>query len=699
MKKKNKTCMGKMNGKALRLPNAAAWLAGIGLPALVLLLFAVFLKNSRLTKPRELLQEYMNHIPRQEYEEMYGMICKEESGNISKEAFIQRNSAIYEGIEIKNMKIAIKGYDKKRKAVAYRMSFDTAAGKVGFENEAYFVKGKKGYELIWQDSLIFPGLLSTDKIKVSVTQAKRGEILDRNDRVLAGEGTAYQVGIVPGKLVNRDKAAKAVAKLLEMEPETILKKLDAKWVKEDSFVPIRIIPKAGRQIPLEGEEEKNEKLLEIPGIMLSDVTVRNYPYGEAAAHLVGYVQNVTAEDLKEHEGEGYTDSSVIGRSGVESLFEKKLKGKNGCRIYIEDKEGKEKKEIARTMTEDGEDVRLTIDAKLQACLYEQFREDKSCHVAMNPENGEVLALVSTPSFDSNSFIMGMSSREWKALNEDEQNPLYNRFRQVWCPGSSFKPVTCAIGLETGAIHPEKEYKNEGLSWQKDSSWGSYYVTTLHEYEPVTMENALIYSDNIYFAKAALSIGKEELTKRLQGLGFQKELPFPIKMAKSQYSNTGKIETEIQLADSGYGQGQILVNPLHLAGLYSAFLNEGTIKKPVLLSGQGEEDWISQAFSEDTANTILEALKKVVNEKEGTGYSAHRNDVVLVGKTGTAEIKESKEDASGTELGWFAVFTAEKNVARSILLVSMTEDVKDRGGSGYVVRKDAEVLEQWFTQIP
>ena len=93
------------------------------------------------------------------------------------------------------------------------------------------------------------------------------------------------------------------------------------------------------------------------------------------------------------------------------------------------------------------------------------------------------------------------------------------------------------------------------------------------------------------------------------------------------------------------------------------------------------------------------MKKVVNEKEGTGYSAHRNDEVLAGKTGTAEIKESKEDASGTELGWFAVFTAEKNVARPILLVSMTEDVKDRGGSGYVVRKDAEVLEQWFTQIP
>ena len=106
------------------------------------------------------------------------------------------------------------------------------------------------------------------------------------------------------------------------------------------------------------------------------------------------------------------------------------------------------------------------------------------------------------------FIMGLSSEQWTVLNEDENKPMYNRFRQVWCPGSTFKPITAAVGLESGAIDPMEDYGNVGLSWQKDASWGSYHVTTLHAYEPVILENALIYSDNIYFAKAALKIGSE-----------------------------------------------------------------------------------------------------------------------------------------------------------------------------------------------
>ena len=132
-----------------------------------------------------------------------------------------------------------------------------------------------------------------------------------------------------------------------------------------------------------------------------------------------------------------------------------------------------------------------------------------------------------------------------------------------------KSIIAAIGLTTGAIDPNEDYGNEGLSWQKDSSWGSYHVTTLHAYEPVILKNALIYSDNIYFAKAALKIGKNDMESSLTKLGFNDVLPFDIKMAKSQFSNTEKIEKEIQLADSGYGQGQILVNPLHMACIYSA----------------------------------------------------------------------------------------------------------------------------------
>ena len=686
------------------------WIA-VTVTGMAVVTFAVCVAG-RMTKgnewetPEELLVKYMDHIPKQEYEQMYAMLNVEASGNVSQEDYIKRNSAIYEGIEVQNMTVEILTYDEEQRKITYQTTFDTAAGSISFANDAVFLKGEKGYELVWDDSLIFPDLTSADKVRVTTTRAERGEILDRNGRTLAGKGTASSVGIVPSKLENREEAIAGIAELLETTPETIEQNLSAQWVKEDSFVPLKTIPKV-EEIELMKispdeevlkELERQEKLLEIPGVMISDVEVRKYPLGEAAAHLVGYVQSVTAEDLEEHTGEGYTSNSVIGRSGMEGLFESELKGQNGCRIYIVDSEGNEKKELACILVQHGQDIQLTIDANLQVSLYEQFKEDKSCSVAMNPYTGEVLALVSTPSYDNNDFIMGLSSEKWTVLSEGEDKPMYNRFRQVWCPGSTFKPITAAIGLESGAIDPTEDYGNVGLSWQKDTSWGSYYVTTLHAYEPVILENALIYSDNIYFAKAALKIGAEEMERSLTRFGFNEELPFEIKMAQSQYSNTENIETEIQLADSGYGQGQVLVNPLHMACIYTAFCNEGNIVKPYLVYQKeaAAEYWIPEAFSDETAERVLEGTNKVINDPNGTGYSAHREDIVLAGKTGTAEIKASKEDTSGTELGWFAVFTAEQSAERPILIISMTEDVKGRGGSGYVVEKDRLVLEDWFS---
>lgn len=656
--------------------------------------------------PEELLVKYMGHIPKQEYEEMYAMLHIEASGNVSQEDFAARNSAIYEGIEVRNMAVEILAYDEEQMTVTYQASFDTVAGNISFENETLFLEDEEGYRLVWDDSMIFPNLTSSDKVRISDTQAERGAILDRNGRVLAGKGTASSVGIVPGKLENRKEAIAQIAELLETAPEAIAKKLSAQWVKDDSFVPVKTIPRV-EEIELMKiepdeealrEKERHEKLLEIPGVMISDTEVREYPLGEAAAHLVGYVQSVTAEDLEEHAGEGYTANSVIGRSGMEGLFENELKGQNGCRIYIVNPEGDEKEELACILVQHGQDIQLTIDAGLQISLYEQFKEDKSCSVAMNPYTGEVLALVSTPSYDNNDFIMELSSEQWTALNEDKDKPMYNRFRQVWCPGSAFKPITAAIGLQSGAVDPTEDYGNAGLSWQKDASWGSYYVTTLHAYEPVILENALIYSDNIYFAKAALKIGSDELKSSLIRLGFNEELPFEIKMAESRYSNTEGIDTEIQLADSGYGQGQILMNPLHMACIYSAFCNEGNVIKPYLLyqNDAAVEYWIPGAFSNETASRVLEGTKKVVNDSNGTGYAAHREDILLAGKTGTAEIKASKDDTSGTELGWFAICTAEKGAERPILMISMVEDVEERGGSGYVVKRDSLVLEEWFS---
>ena len=618
---------GKSKQKRRKTKKRILWIAiiimEIAIDITVISMIGIWNKRKEWKTPTELLVQYMNCIPVQEYKKMYDMIYIKESG-MSQQDFIKRNSAIYEGIGMQNMTIEILVYHEEEMTVVYQTSFDTVAGNISFKNKAFFIKSENGYQLVWDDSLIFPNLTSEDKVRVSTIQANRGEILDRNGQVLAGKGLASSVGIVPGKLENRKKAIKRVARLLEMKPKVIKKKLSARWVKDDSFVPMKTIPKVeeielirvNQDKEVLQEKERQERLLEIPGVMISDIEIRKYPLGKAAAHLIGYVQNVTAEDLEKHTEDDritgnstsnvikeYTVNSVIGKSGMESLFEKELKGQNGCKICIMDSEGKEKEELADILVEHGKDIQLTIDANLQISLYKQFQKDKSCSVAINPYTGEVLALISTPAYDNNDFIMGLSNEQWTTLNEDENKPMYNRFRQVFCPGSTFKPVTAIIGLESGAIDPNEDYGNVGLSWQKNDSWGSYYITTIHTYEPVILENALIYSDNIYFAKAALKIGAKKMEKSLTQFGFHKELPFEIKMAKSQYSNSEHMETEIQLADSGYGQGQILVNPLHLACIYSAFCNKGNMIKPYLVYQNkiSAKYWISEAFSKETAN--------------------------------------------------------------------------------------------------
>ena len=647
-------------------------------------------------KPDELLADYFACIEKGAYDKMYGMLDEESKANISKKDFVTRNQKIYEGIEAKNVKISVKDAKKADggEKVSYLASMDSVAGKIEFENQAMCTRDSyfDEFKLSWDDSLIFPDMKDTDKVSVSTSQAVRGQILDRNGNMLAGPGTAPSVGLVPGKMSeNKEADIAQLAGLLGMTEEEINSQLSAAWVTPDSFVPLKTLNSQQSQ-------ELPEQLLTIAGVLINDTEVRTYPLGEKAAHLIGYVQSVTAEDLEEHKGEGYTSSSVIGKSGIEGLYEKELKGENGVKISIMTEDGVEKNVVASVDKQDGENIRLTIDSDLQGLVYDQFREDKSCSVAMNPFTGEVLALVSTPAYDDNEFILGMSGERWEQLNNDENKPLYNRFRQVWCPGSSFKPITAGIGLTTGTINPEEDYGSEGLSWQKDESWGDYHVTTLHEYSPVNLENALIYSDNIYFAKAALNIGADNLMKSLKLLGFGQELPFEIKMSQSQYANDGgTIDSEIQLADSGYGQGQILINPLHLATLYTSILNDGNVIRPYLTYSETpkSEVWISQAFSSDAASRVKTALEKVVNTPEGTGYGAHREDIALAGKTGTAEIKADQNDTTGTELGWFGVFTEDAAAQKPVLLMSMVEDVKDRGGSGYVVDKIAAILQGYL----
>ena len=633
------------------------------------------------SKPEDVLIKYVGYVNEQNYEEMYKLLTNDSKEQISQEDFISRNKNIYEGIDMTDMKIEITNVteeNSKTYIISYNQSMNSEAGKIEFENTANVIKDKElGYQLNWKSSLIFPNLSSTDKVRIKTISAERGSIVDKNGNMLAGLGTVSSVGIVPGKLgENKDENIEKIANLLGTTADSINKTLSASWVKDDTFVPLK-------KIQVDSIELK-EQLLQIPGIKITSTKSRVYPLGEASAHLVGYVQNITADELKENRGKGYTSTSVIGKAGLEKKYEKRLKGKDGVEIYIEDSDGKRKKDIAKIDVQNGETIKLTIDSTMQSKLYNELKNDAGFFVVMHPNTGALLALVSTPSYDPNDFTLGLSTEKWNAIKDNENKPMLTRYLQSYCPGSTFKAVTGAVGLTTGKLSTSDTFSYSGLSWKKDG-WGQYDITTLTAYSgPKNLENAMIHSDNIYFAQAALQIGAKSFTSGLKQIKFGENIDFTLGNIKSQYTNNGEISNEKVLADSGYGQGEILVNPIHMASIYSAFANDGNMIKPYLEEGTETSYLVEGAFTKEAANTIKEDLIQVVENQEGTAKDMRVQGRTIAGKTGTAELKGSK-DAEADVLGWFDCFTSD-NDSNQLLVISMVENGRSLGGSHYLINK-------------
>lgn len=655
---------------------------------------AIFIINKKAPKPEDTLSTYISLLNEQKYEEMYNMISEYSKSQISQDDFVKRNKNIYEGIDAYDIKVTPSETTKDGKtySIKYDESMSTSAGTISFTNTTKLVKGDKDYKISWSSSMIFPELRATDKVRVSTLSAKRGEILDRNGEKLAENGSISSVGIVPGKLgENKEQNISKISELTGVSTDYINTQISASYVKDDTFVPIK-------KVSADNTELKNQ-LLQIPGIKITSVDARVYPLGEEAAHLIGYVQAISSEELKQKEGKGYSSSSIIGKAGLEQAYEDTLRGVDGTEIYIVDENGTRLKTLATQNKKDGTDVKLTIDKNIQKNLYDQMKTDKGFFVVMNPTTGELLATVSTPSYNSNDFVLGMTTAKWNELNNDASKPLYNRFLQSYCPGSTFKPITAAIGLTSGKLTTDTTFNYSGLKWQKNSSWGDVYITTLTAYNgPKNIANALIHSDNIFFGQAAMQIGKDTFCSGLDKLGFNENIDqtikFPLTFKKSQYSNSEKADmNEKKLADSGYGQGDILVNPIHMASIYSAFANNGNMVKPYIEYENGKTEYLKEnAFTSEAANTVKNDLIQVVENPEGTATDMKVPGVTIAGKTGTAELKTTSTDTESGTLGWFDCFTVNYSTSNpnvnDMLIIGMVENTQNNssGGSHYVIKK-------------
>ena len=654
----------------------------IGISACVLLIVSVFFVFNQGKSNEQVVTEYFELLKKKDYKQMYQMLNQKTVYTPTQKYFVEKYKEFYEEIDAKNIQIKI--LDEQDNVIEYLIYIDTLAGRITYRNKV----GVKDEQIQFNKNLIMNGYTDGCKIKITTyNPEKRGRILDRNGKVLAEDGKGYSVGLVKGKL-NGENDYGQIAQYLETDVETLQKKMSASWINDDSFVPIKTVSEATKNDLI------NKNILGINGVKISTVSIRTYPYDKVASHIVGYVQNVNAEDLKKHKNEGYNSTSVIGRSGIEAAYEEKLRGITSGKIDLVDKNDKVIKELChKEVKMSPQDITLTIDIDLQQSLYNEYQNDKSASVALNPKTGEVLALVSTPSYSNNDFVLGLSTDKWNALNNDVNQPLMSRYKQTYTPGSSMKPITAAIGLETKAIDPNKDLGAKD-KWQKDSSWGNYYVTTLHAPSPNNLKNAITYSDNVYFARSALNIGKDNLFKYYKNLKIGEKIPFELALNKSQYINKNQKVSDHLIADSGYGQGQILMNPVQLASIYSAFVNNGSIYQPHIVQGQ-TKTWIKNVFSKETTKTIKEDLINAIADENGTGHAIYHDHVVLAGKTGTAEIKQSQSDTTGTELGWFTVMTTDEK--QPILMTTIVEDVKNRGGSGYVVEHTKAPLDLYLSQ--
>ncbi|RSK54204.1 penicillin-binding transpeptidase domain-containing protein [Bacillus canaveralius] len=637
--------------------------------------------------PEDRFSKYVELWNEQKFEDMYDYLTADAKEAVTKKEYVERYQKVYTDLEISDLKIKFDPPEEKAEGEETKFSFsakmNSLAGPISFKHQAPLKQEtqneKENWFVDWDTTFIFPELGAGDKIGLSSVPSVRGEIVDRNDNGLAVNGTALEIGIVPAQMEgNREDIISRVAGLLGIEAAQIDKALNAEWVQPDYFVPIK-------KIPVENQELLAQ-LMEIPSVLKKDVPACVYPYKDAAAQLVGYVGPVTAEELKELASKGYSSNDVIGKRGMEQVLEERLKGQNGSKIYIKKEDGSEvllaEKEVAN-----GENVKLTIDIGLQSTMFNELAGEAGTGTAMNPVTGETLALVSSPAFDPNTISLGATGQYWKSIEENPQKPLTTRFKQTYAPGSVIKPITAAIGLKEGAITPEQQMEVDGLQWQKDNSWGSYKITRVTDPNgPVNLDRALLLSDNIYFAQAALALGAEKLTAGLNSFGFEEEFGYAFPLENSKI---GELDNEVRLADSGYGQGHIEMNIVHLASSYTPFVNNGTMIRPILLADEQTAQPLKENLvDESVLAQINNSLRKVVEDPSGTAHSARIDGYPLAGKTGTAELKE-KQGEKGTENGWFVAYNVENP---NLLIAMMVEGVENKGGSKPVVSRVKNVFQ-------
>jgi penicillin-binding protein 2 len=532
----------------------------------------------------------------------------------------------------------------------------------------------------------------SNRINLRAIPPFRGIIFDRNGEMLVGNRPSYDLYVIPEEVQDQKRLSGSLKRLIGLEPQMIEQKLDGAS-RRYPFRPICLKRDISRNELAVIETHR----FNLPGIMIKIKPQRHYIQGNLAAHLLGYLGEIDEDQLRSGRYPYSKPGDLIGKTGVELKWQPFLNGMPGGEQVEVDAAGRKIRSISRKPPISGANIYLTIDKDLQALAERCLEDKKGAIVALNPNNGEILAMASSPCFDPNLFIGGIDRTTWEKIVSSESFPLQNRVLSgQYPPGSIFKIVIALAGLEEGIIDPEEELFCNGTYSLGEHT---YRCWRKHGHGMVNLRRALVESCDVYFYKMGKRLGVDNIARYARRLGLGKETGFSVGQEKEGLIPTSKWKLKRfgvpwQLGETismSIGQSFVLVTPIQVASMIAAVFNGGFIFKPQVTKQAGKEGddkgynfrpqmVQSAGFKKEHLDFVKSALVGAVNDTRGTGWRAKLKDITVAGKTGTAQVitleKDKEKDFKADEIpprlrdhAWFvAVAPAEKpRIALAIII--------------------------------
>ena len=554
----------------------------------------------------------------------------------------------------------------------------------------------------------FKGLSENNRIRIQEIAAPRGTLFDRNGVPLVDSFPSFDVSLYRQDVPDMEALIPRLSRLLSLDPQKLRARLEGA-----RGIPLHQPLKIKTDIPRKVLAAVETRRLDLPGVVVDVVIRRNYPHKNLAAHLIGYLGEISQQELEMEEFVNHKLGYLVGKYGVEQKFEFELMGENGGRQIEVNAMGQKIRVLGQVEPNPGNNVVLTLDLEIQKAAEEAMAGKRGAVVVMNPQNGDILAMVSKPDFDPNLFARGISPENWKSIVDNPAHPLQNRATQgQYPPGSIFKILVAMAGLEEKMITPETLFQCSGVypfgnreyqCWKKEG------------HGQVNLRRAIVESCDVYFYQLGIRLGVNRIAKYASAAGLGSPTGFPLGREKPGLVPTSAWKMKRfgvpwqggENLSIAIGQGYYLATPLQIACTLSALFNGGKYYQPriaqAIRAPQGEvlreyPPLVRRTIpiSPETIEFVREALWGVVHSPGGTGGRARVEGFNVAGKTGTSQIvqrKEGKPEPTSLEMqdhAWFACFAPAFNP--EIVVAVLVEHGGGGGAAAAPVAK--QVLERY-----